>query len=48
MTMDLAALKHFSSRKPVEHFVNSLRIGVNTASGEKKVAGRTYNSSPAA
>jgi len=48
MTLDLAALKHFSSKKSVEHFVNSLCIGVNTASGEKKALGRAYNSSPAA
>lgn len=36
--MVLAALKHFSSNKSTEHFVNSLCIGVNTASGEKKAA----------
>lgn len=46
--MDLAALQHFSSKTPVEHFVNSLCIDVNAASGGKKAAGRTYNSSPAA
>lgn len=47
MTTNLAAIKHFSSKTPIKHFVNSLCIGGNT-SGEKKAAQRIYNSSAAA
>lgn len=47
MIMDLAALKHFSSKKFIEHCVNPLCISVNTASKDKKAVGKTYNSLPA-